>query len=443
MTSTLEKNTRLKGGVGLTGVVMLGAGTAIGVSIFSVLAPAAEVAGSGLLIAVFLSAVPMVFFAIAYAYLASALPLTGASYEWPRRFIHPQVGFLIAWMRILSNVGAMTVLATVLINYINMAFDLPLKPAMAAILTAVFALNYVGVKVAALAQTILMIMLLVVLSIFVTTGIPYSSSLTIGPLLVEGWPAVIATVPLMITLFLGIESAVEIGEEVRDPQRTIPQGIALAILLTTIVYVAVAATALALLGPDRLAASAAPLIDAAREPLGKWALPLILSAAVISIVKSLNSLAMIFSRALFAMGRTGAFPVSLARIHPRFGTPHIAVLVAYVFAMSGLFLPSNLIFLLLAVNIPTMLKYLACSLCAVRVVDHHPEIAKGAKLELTPGVVRFVGYSGAVLAVGIIVAGLGADWRPYALVAGWVALGIIYWWMIAVRSSREPLAGKG
>lgn len=442
MTIKTEEKVSLKGGVGLTGVVMLGAGTAIGVSIFSVLAPAAEVAGSGLLIAVFLAAIPMVFFAIVYAYLASALPKTGASYEWPRRFIHPQVGFLIAWMRILSNVGAMTVLATVLINYMNMAFDLPVKPAMAVILAAVFALNYIGVKVAAQAQTILMIMLLVVLSIFVTTGIPSSSIITVGPLLAEGWFAVIATVPLMITLFLGIESAVEIGEEVRDPRRTIPRGIALAILLTTIVYVSVSAVALALLGPDRLAASSAPLIDAAREPLGKWAMPLILSAAAVSIVKSLNSLALIFSRALFAMGRSGALPSVLGKIHPRFGTPHIAVLVAFAFAMSGLFLPSDLIFLLLAVNIPTMLKYLACSLCAVRVVDHHPEISKGAKLELSSRVVRFVGYSGVVLAIGIIVAGLGADLRPYALVIGWVVLGVIYWLAIGNRSVQGPVNEK-
>ncbi|MBP6514313.1 MAG: amino acid permease, partial [Steroidobacteraceae bacterium] len=224
----------LKGGVGLTGVVMLGAGTAIGVSIFSVLAPAAQVAGSGLLVAVFIAALPMIVFALAYAWLASALPKSGASYEWPRQFIHPLVGFLIAWLRILSNVGAMAVLATVLLDYLNMAIAIPKKPAIAVILTAVFALNYVGVVVAARVQTVLMLLLLAVLAVFVVTGLPQGSATTVGPLLATGWPAVLAAVPLMITLFLGIESAVEIGEEVRDPQRTIPRGIALAIALTAV-----------------------------------------------------------------------------------------------------------------------------------------------------------------------------------------------------------------
>ena len=329
----------LKGGVGLTGVVMLGAGTAIGVSIFSVLAPAAQVAGSGLLVAVFIAALPMIVFALAYAWLASALPKSGASYEWPRQFIHPLVGFLIAWLRILSNVGAMAVLATVLLDYLNMAIAIPKKPAIAVILTAVFALNYVGVVVAARVQTVLMLLLLVVLGLFVVTGLPQGSAATVGPLLASGWPAVLAAVPLMITLFLGIESAVEIGEEVRDPQRTIPRGIALAIALTAVVYFTVALTAVALLGPDALAASAAPLLDAARGPLGQWALPLIVGAATVSILKSLNATAMVFSRALFAMGRNGALPASLGSIHGRFGTPHVAVLVGYACAMTGLFLP--------------------------------------------------------------------------------------------------------
>jgi basic amino acid/polyamine antiporter, APA family len=428
-----QPGSTLRGGVGLTGVVMLGAGTAIGVSIFSVLAPAAQVAGSALLVAVLLAALPMVLFALAYSYLASALPKSGASYEWPRQFLHPLVGFVIAWLRILSNVGAMTVLATVLLSYLNMAFAIPVKPAMALILTAVFALNYIGVVVAARVQTILMVTLLAVFTLFVATGLPQGSVATIGPLLANGWGPAFAAVPLMISLFLGIESAVEIGEEIRDPQRTIPRGIALAVLLTAVVYLLVAVTALSLLGPERLAASGAPLLDAARGPLGRWALPLIVGAAAVSILKTLNSTAMVFSRALFAMGRNGALPAALGAIHPRFGTPHVAVLFGYGCAMAGLLLPSSLVFLLLAVNIPTMLKYLACSLCAVRIVDHHPQIAAGAKLRLPARSVRVIGYGGAALALAIAVVGVETDWRPYALVFGWALGGLVYWRLFAHR----------
>lgn len=417
----------LRKGVGLGGVVMFGAGTAIGVSIFSVLQPAAEVAGSALLGAMALAALPMLLFAVSYAWLGSALPVSGASYEWPRRFLGPLAGFLIAWLRIISNVGALIVLAQVLVNYLGMVIPMPSKLVMAAALTAVFALNYVGVAVAARVQILLMLMLLLVLGIFVAAGAPLVSISRIGSPLGTGFLAVAAAVPLMISLFLGIESAVEIGEEIRNPRRNIPLGIGLAIGLTVIVYGAVAVTALGLVGPEQLAVSPAPLLDAAQVPLGDLAVPLIVGAAAVSILKTMNATALVFSRSLFAMGRSGVLPERLASIHPRFGTPHAAIILGYCCAMLGLFLPSSLVFLLLAVNIPTMLKYFACSLCALRVARDHPEIAATAQLALSRRTVRWVARAACVAALLIIAAGLGADWRPYVLVGGWLVLGLLYW----------------
>ena len=433
----------LRRGVGLLGVVMFGAGTAIGVSIFTVLQPTAEVAGSGLLIAVALAALPMIFFAMAYSYLASADPVSGASYEWPHRYVHPLVGFLVAWLRILTNVGALTLLGTVLISYASMAVPLPTRPTLALVFTLVFGLNYIGIAVAARAQTLMMIALLLALGILVATGLPEANLALIGSPIGLGWAAIFFAVPLMISLFLGIESAVEIGEEVRDPTRNIPRGIALAVLLTAIVYLTVAFTALALVGPERLAASEAPLIDAAEVPLGRWGLPLILAAAVVSILKSLNAIVLTFSRALFAMGRNGVLPHALARLHPRFGTPHVAVLTGYALAMAAILLPSNLVFLLLAVNIPTMLKYLACCLAANNVARRHPEVHARAALRWSRTRVQTVARTGILLALAIVLAGLGADWRPYLLVLGWALLGLVYWLAYARHGSIvAPVAGE-
>jgi basic amino acid/polyamine antiporter, APA family len=422
-----QSQSDLKKEVGLVGVVSLGAGTAIGVSIFSVLAPAAKAAGSGLLIAVAIDVVPMILFAIIYSFLSSALPKSGASYEWPRRFIHPAVGFLVTWLRILSNVSALVVLSMVLVSYLNTVVALPLKPTMAGVITAVFALNYLGASVAARAQTLLMAALLGALAIYVVAALPMASAAVIGPLGSRGWIAIATAVPLMISLFLGIESAAEIGEEVRDAERTIPRGIALAVVLTAVVYVAIAATTLGLLGPLRLAASAAPLLDAARGPMGVFAAPVILSAAVVSIIKTMNSTTLIFSRAVFAMGRSGSFPAILGRVHPRFGTPHIALLACYSAAMLGLFMPPSLTFLLLAVNIPTMLKYICSSLSAVQIARCHPEVYAHATFRPRRQVVIALGVLGTLAGLAIVLAGIGADWRPYALIAGWATVGLTYW----------------
>lgn len=426
----------LKERVGLVGVVMFGAGTAIGVSIFTVLAPAAQVAGSGLLVAVLLAAVPMVLFSVVYAFMSSAVPRSGASFEWPTRFVHPFVGFMIAWLRILGNVGVMTVLTTVLIDYLGAEIALPETASKLVLITAIFAINYVGVAAAARAQIVMMAVLLVALGVFVVAGVPHVEVATVGNPLGMGWAAIFASVPLMISLFLGIESATEIGEEVRNARRTIPVGIALAVALTAAVYLVVSFVSLGLLGPERLAASAAPLLEAAERPLGALAAPVMLGAAAVAILKTMNSSALVFSRFLFAMGRSGALPAPLGRVHSRFGTPHVAIGVAWLACLSGLFMPSSLVFLLLAVNIPTMLKYLASSWSAVRLVDRHPELHAAAALEFSASTVRLTAWAAILCGAGIIVAGLGADWRPYALIAAWGVAGLA-WWVLRGRKSRS------
>jgi APA family basic amino acid/polyamine antiporter len=169
------------------------------------------------------------------------------------------------------------------------------------------------------------------------------------------------------------------------------------------------------------------LLDAARVPLGHWAVPLIVGAATASILKTMNASALVFTRSLFAMARTGVLPHSLAGVHERFGTPHRAILLGYVLSMCGLFMPSSLIFLLLAVNIPTMIKYLACSLCAVRVARSYPELQARTAIALNATWVVWIGYAAALCALLIIIAGLGADLRPYWLVGGWFVVGVLYW----------------
>lgn len=113
----------------------------------------------------------------------------------------------------------------------------------------------------------------------------------------------------------------------------------------------VAGTALGLAGPEALVRSASPLLDAARIPLGTWAVPVVVGAAAVSLLKTMNATAVILSRSIFAMGRAGALPAGLAAIYPRFGTPHRAISLCYALTMVGLLMPPSLIFLRLAVNI--------------------------------------------------------------------------------------------
>jgi APA family basic amino acid/polyamine antiporter len=147
----------------------------------------------------------------------------------------------------------------------------------------------------------------------------------------------------------------------------------------------------------------------------------------------MNAVFLVFARFLYAMGKAGVLPAPLGRIHPRFGTPHIATIVAFLASCTGLLLPSSLLFLLLAVNVPTMAKYAGSCLAAYAVADRHPDVHAEARLRFSRTTVRILAALGIVAAVVIAALGLGTDWKPYVLLAGWLALGLAYY---ALRPRR-------
>jgi APA family basic amino acid/polyamine antiporter len=276
--------------------------------------------------------------------------------------------------------------------------------------------------------------------VLVVTSLPAGETANFSPVLEKGWAGVLAAVPLMVSLFLGIETSVEVGEEVKNGRRNIPLGIALSIALTTAIYFSVAAAALFVVGSDALGESKAPLLDLANITLGGYGQPLILLSATVAIGTSLNAISLTFSRSLFAMGRSGALPSLLSRVHPRWGTPYVATTCVYLLCVAGLFMPSNLIFLFLAVNIPTLLKYAATSFAATRVVNRHRDVYEQATFRFSPNAMLAWAWAGIVCAMIVIALGWNTDWRPYAVICGWGMLGLAYY-LFGVRrheSTAEP-----
>lgn len=418
-------DTDLRRDIDLWGVVALGLGTAVGVSIFSVISPAAGLAGPGMLLSVLVAALPMYLIAVSYAYLGSAVPVSGASFAWPARFMHPAVGFFIAWARIVGNMGAMVVLALVLVRYGSMLVPLQPRPTMLAVLALALAANWFGINIAARVQKWLLGAVLAVFALFVFWGGASVQPANLEPLLPQGVHGAVVAAPLLMGLFFGIEAATEAGAEVRDSHRNIPLGIALSIGSATILYLAIAFVSLGLIGADAVAASQAPILDAARGFMGPAAAPVMAVAAIMSIGKSLNAIFAMFSRSLFAMGEAGVLPAALGRVHPRWRTPHIALLAVFGIGCVGLLLPMELTFLFLAVNIPNLLKYASICHSAAIVAKDHPAI--DAKAAFRPRSMRLIAHAGTLCALALLSVGIDADWRPYALLAGWLVVGVIYW----------------
>lgn len=432
---------QLKQGMSTLDVVALGISAAVGVSIFSVIAPATLIAGPAMLLSLAIAAVPMVVFVVIYAFMGSAVPRTGASYDWPAQFVHPYLGFIVAWARILGCAGGLHLMASVFVGYLAHLVALPRVPVTVGLMTIFFLVNLFGVGAAGQVARALVLLKLVALVGFIAWGLPHVETANFVPLVPGGALSVLAALPLLVGLYTGIESAAEAGEEIKNSRAAIGKGLAIATVIGMLLYLGTSVVSIGVLGPADVSTSTAPLSLAAERAMGSWVAPLLVMTALVSIAAAINTLMLIFSRFLFAMGRDSVLPESLARIHPRWGTPHVALTVVYICGLLSLLLPESLVFLFLASNLPTMLKYGSNCLAASRLVDRHPALHAGAGFRMSRRSVKVWSYFGMVCAAVIILAGLRADLRPYLVLLGWCAAGTAYW-LVRGRHHSDAMANR-
>lgn len=131
---------------------------------------------------------------------------------------------------------------------------------------------------------------------------------------------------LLFFAFAGYARITTLGEEVRDPARTIPRAVPLALGLVLAVYACVAVAVLSVLGAGELGRSAAPLADAVRAAGASWLVLVVRVGAAAAALGALLALILGISRTTLAMARDGHLPRALAAVHPRFRVPHRAEL---------------------------------------------------------------------------------------------------------------------
>ncbi|MEU8519812.1 amino acid permease [Streptomyces sp. NBC_01216] len=317
--------TQLRRSLGVFDAVVIGLGSMVGAGVFAALGPAARAAGSGLLPALAVAAVVAYCNATASARLAALYPASGGTYVYGRERLGAFWGYLAGWSFVVGKTASCAAMA--LTAGVYLWPEHPHAVAVAAVV-ALTALNYGGVHKSALVTRLIVALVLAVLAAVVVAALVSEAvepgRLTPGPDVTPGGVAQAAG--LLFFAFAGYARITTLGEEVRDPARTIPRAVPLALGITLVVYAAVAVSVLAVLGPEGLAASPAPLADAARTAGASWLVPVVTVGAAVAALGSLLSLILGVSRTTLAMARDGHLPAPLAAVHPRFRVPHRAEL---------------------------------------------------------------------------------------------------------------------
>lgn len=309
--------------LGLADAVVVGLGAMLGAGVFAVFAPAAQAAGAGLLAALGVAALVAYLNARSSAALAATYPESGGSYVYGRRRLGPIWGFLAGWGFVVGKTSSCVAMALTFGAYVWPGR--PWLPA-AVVVVALTAVNCVGVT-----KTLALTRVLVALSLLALT-VAVIAALTGGAVRLSGvldWSGVspvgvLQAAGLLFFAFAGYARIATLGEEVRDPQRTIPRAIPLALGIVVVVYAVVGWVLLATLGPDVLAGSTAPLADAATAD---WASAVVRAGAAVASAGVLLSLMAGLGRTTLAMARDGELPRVLAAVHPRWRVPHRAELL--------------------------------------------------------------------------------------------------------------------
>jgi APA family basic amino acid/polyamine antiporter len=307
--------------LGTPDAVMIGLGSMIGAGVFVVFGPAAAAAGPGLLIALAAAATVAYCNATSSARLAALYPHSGGTYVYGRERFGPFWGYLAGWSFTVGKLASCAAMALTVGLYVWPAHAHAVAVGAVVALTAV---NYRGIGKSALATRVIVAVVLAVLAGVVAAVMISGRADPARVTLTGGSPTgVLQAAGLLFFAFAGYARIATLGEEVRDPARTIPRAIGIALTITFGVYAVLALTLMAILGPG-LATATAPLADAVRAAGAGGLEPVVRIGAAVAALGSLLSLILGVSRTGLAMARDGHLPAALAAVHPRYRVPHRA-----------------------------------------------------------------------------------------------------------------------
>lgn len=321
--------------------VGLGLGSILGTGVFVTLALAAGVAGPAVVLAVVLAGLLAAANGLSSAQLAAAHPVSGGTYEYGYRWLAPWLGFTAGWMFVAAKSASA---ATAAIGFAGYALHLvgggssgrtPLALGAVLVLTLLVA---GGIRRSNRVNWAIVVTTLLSLLFFLVAGLPSAvaeGTSNLRPFFApaEGRSALsglLYATALVFVAYTGYGRIATLGEEVRDPRRTIPRAIVATLLVTVTLYGAVALVGTAIAGSGDLARAtvgeAAPLGVVAAEFAGSAGERVVAVGAITALLGVILNLLLGLSRVLLAMGRRGDAPAGLARVEPAAGTPRHAVL---------------------------------------------------------------------------------------------------------------------
>ena len=338
MTSSPPRLLRVVGLVGLTAIALNGV---VGSGIFALPATVYAITGAASPVAYLVAAALMALVVACFAEAGSRSDETGGPYLYAREAYGDFVGFMVGWLFLLTRAVATAAIANTFVAYLGGVVPaLATGPGRFAAITVAIgglaAINVYGVRAASSTVNLLTIAKLIPLLVFVAVGLAFVEP---GRVALFELPSGSLRQAALVLVFAygGFENANVPTEEAVDPRRHLPVALLTTIAGVAVLYILIQVVAQGTL--PELETSATPLAEAARATMGAPGGWLLTAAAIVSTLGSISAVILVGPRILFAFARHGQLPAGLAAIHPRYHSPHRAVVafagLTWIAAVSG------------------------------------------------------------------------------------------------------------
>lgn len=434
----------LKKSLGAMDLIMLGIGCIIGTGIFVLTGiAAAKYAGPGIMLSFVLSGLTCAFAALAYAELASAVPIAGSAYTYTYATLGEIIAWIVGWNLVLEySVGAAAVSAG-WSGYMcgllkSGGVELPKAwtavPAdggivnLPAILICLFltVLLVRGTKESATLNRILVVIKLAAVFIFLAMAGPKVNPANWSPLMPFGFSGVATGASIVFFAYIGFDAVATAAEECRNPNRDLPIGIIGSLLVCTVLYIAVAAVLTGVVPYSELN-NTEPVAYALRAIGYNFGSAMVGTGAICGITTVLLVLMYGQSRIFFAMSRDGLIPAGICKIHPTYGTPYIITIIAGVaVALIAGFLPIGIIAEL--TNIGTLFAFVVAAIGVAVLRAKQPDLVRPFRCPMV-----YVVAPLAVFSCGYLMYNLPMDtWIRFAV---WSLIGFGIYFVYGYRNS--------
>ena len=442
---TEEESGQLKRAVGLLDLTALGIGAIIGTGIFVILGEAIGDSGPAIILSFALAGITCAFSALAYAEMASSIPVSGSAYTYAYATMGELMAWIIGWDLILEYGISVAAVAVGWGQYFNDLLDnflgLTLPESIASppgdggtvnvpaafLVLAVTALLIIGVRETARTNTVMVFIKTAIILLFIVLAFTGFSSDNLTPFAPEGFNGVVTAASLIFFAYIGFDAISTSGEETKNPQRDLPIAILGALGVCTVLYILVALTASAALPFDQLAGKEAPLAEVLRSLDMDWGATVISFGALIAITSVVLTILYGQTRIMFAMSRDGLVPRGFAKIGRRRTPARITAGFGIVIAIFAAFIPLKEIVEL--VNIGTLFAFVITNIGVIVLRYTRPDLERGFRVPLVP----YVPIIGALLAIYLMTRLEGATWWRFAI---WMAIGLAIYFVYGMRNSR-------